>query len=134
MATDWNAIYEATVAKQAGKPALPKAKGRQRHVSGQMNQTEKAHAENLDKRILAGEVSAYWFEQVTFKIAEDCRYTPDFMVMLASGEIEIHETKGHWEDDALVKIKVAAALLPFQFIAYRKLPKKEGGGWEQRKF
>ena len=37
--------------------------------------------------------------------------------------------KGHWEDDARVKIKVAAAMFPFTFIAVFAAPKKDGGGW-----
>jgi hypothetical protein len=30
--------------------------------------------------------------------------------MLADGQLQAHEVKGHWEDDARVKIKVAASL------------------------
>ncbi len=35
---------------------------------------------------------------------------------LAGREIEIHETKGFWEEDARIKFKVAAATYPFRFI------------------
>jgi hypothetical protein len=35
---------------------------------------------------------------------------------LARREIEIHETKGFWEEDARIKFKVAAATYPFRFI------------------
>ena len=34
-----------------------------------------------------------------------------------SGVLELHECKGFWRDDARVKIKVAASLYPFKFIA-----------------
>lgn len=51
--------------------------------------------------------------------------------MLATGELEMHEVKGFWEDDARVKIKVAASFYPFSFIAARPKPKEEGGGWEE---
>lgn len=37
-------------------------------------------------------------------------------------------------DDARVKIKVAADLYPFEFIAIRALPKKSGGGWAEEMF
>jgi hypothetical protein len=33
-----------------------------------------------------------------------------------------------------VKIKVAADLYPFRFIAVQALPKKEGGGWRVETF
>ena len=54
--------------------------------------------------------------------------------MLSSGELQAHESKGHWEDDARVKIKVAAEKFPFQFIAITKRAKKHGGGWEIETF
>ena len=50
--------------------------------------------------------------------------------MVASGQIEVHEVKGFWTDDALVKIKVAAAKFPFRFIA-KQYVKKE---WITREF
>ena len=54
--------------------------------------------------------------------------------MLSNGQLEAHEVKGFWEDDAKVKIKVAAELYPFSFVAVTKKPKKHGGGWELTKF
>lgn len=69
------------------------------------------------------------------KLAHDTRYTPDFLVMRRDFSLECHECKGgYWEDDALVKIKVAAAKFPFRFLSARLLPKKAGGGWELREF
>jgi len=41
--------------------------------------------------------------------------------LLASGELECHEVKGFWRDDARVKIKVAASIYPFRFVAVRKV-------------
>lgn len=38
------------------------------------------------------------------------------------------------EDDARVKIKVAADLYPFEFIAIKAKAKKNGGGWEKEVF
>jgi hypothetical protein len=46
----------------------------------------------------------------------------------------MHEVKGFWTDDARVKIKVAADLYPFRFIAAQALPKKQGGGWKIEEF
>ena len=45
------------------------------------------------------------------------------------GTMEIHETKGHWEDDARVKIKVAATLFPFRFFAITQGRKEKKGQW-----
>jgi hypothetical protein len=42
----------------------------------------------------------------------------------------MHEVKGFWQDDARVKIKVAASIYPFKFIAV----KKAKGGWEREEF
>jgi hypothetical protein len=100
-----------------------------------MNGLEAAYArEVLEPLKLAGEIADYWFERLTLKLADDCRYTPDFVVQLASGEIECREVKGFWQEDALIKIKVAATLFPFRFVAIQRLPKKEGGGWKEREF
>jgi len=123
------------------QPAPPEARKRQargrlaRHKSGEMNKTEAAYAADvLEPRRLTGEIVSYWFERFTFKLADDCRYTPDFVVMLASGELECHETKGFWADDAKVKIRVAASLFPFRFVAIQKQSKKDGGQWVYQEF
>lgn len=99
-----------------------------------MNKLEAAYAEVLKAREIAGEVLWWKFECVTLKLAPDCRYTPDFVVMLADGSIEAHEAKGHWEDHAKVKIRLAAELFPFRFVAVKKEAKKRGGGWSEQEF
>lgn len=63
--------------------------------AGELNATEAAY----EREVLApakerGEVLAYWFEGVTFRIAQDVRYTPDFLVHAADGYLEVHEVKG----------------------------------------
>ena len=86
----------------------------------EMNKLERAYADHLYARQLAGEIKKYWFQGMTLRLGNDCRYTPDFVVLLASGELEMHEVKGFWRDDARVKIKVAAEMYPFRFIAVQK--------------
>lgn len=108
------------------------AKGRMK--AGEMNGTEQAYHEHLAQRQHAGEIAWFKFEAMTFKLADDTRYTPDFMVMLSDGQLQAHEVKGYWTDDARVKIKVAAALFPVEFIAIKKKAKKDGGGWEKEMF
>ncbi len=98
---------------------LPRAKGRSRPVTG-MNGLESRYETDLRLRQVAGEVTWYRFESLKFRLADNTFYTPDFMVMLAGGEIELHEVKGHWEDDARVKIKVAAAMYPFRFVGVQR--------------
>jgi hypothetical protein len=105
-----------------------RAKGRRK--PGEMNGTEAKMAAFLEAKKQVGEVLWYAFEQYTFKLANDTRYTPDFAVLLANYELEFWEVKGFWRDDAKVKIKVAASLFPHKFIGCRLIPNKRGGGWE----
>lgn len=108
-----------------------RAKGRTtRRKPGEMNKLEAEYERALQARQSAGEVLWWSFEAVKLKLAPNTFLTPDFAVMLADGTIEIHEVKGHWEDDARVKIKVAAAMFPFQFVAIRK----ERGAWVEERF
>lgn len=104
------------------------------HTPGKMNKTEAAYAERLEGMMRSGEIAWYRFEAVTLKLADNTRYTPDFAVENKDGELEMHEVKGFWRDDARVKIKVAAAIFPFRFIAVQAKSKKDGGGWKVEKF
>jgi hypothetical protein len=58
---------------------------------------------------------------VTLKLADDCRYTPDF-VTYGGTYVHFWEVKGYWRDDARVKIKVAARLFPWaKFTAVQRI-------------
>jgi hypothetical protein len=100
---------------------------------GQMNRTEAAYAEHLE-RIKGTVIAWYRFEGVKLRLADNTFYTPDFAVMLMDGTMECHEIKGFWRDDAKVKIKVAAEMYPFRFLALKAKPKKDGGGWSVEEF
>lgn len=103
--------------------------------TGQLNKTEAAYAQELEARKIAGEVVWYKFEGLKLRLADNTFYTPDFAVMLADCSLECHEVKGsltYIQDDAMVKIKVAADMYPFRFILIAPLPKKKGGGWDMR--
>jgi len=92
-----------------------------RRKAGQMNKTEAAFSDYLRVQEIAGVVLCHRFEGVTLKIANDCRYTPDFMAIGVGGEITFFEVKGFWRDDARVKIKVAARTFPeFRFVAVQR--------------
>ena len=99
--------------------------------AGAMNKTEAAYAQRLELLKHAGHVLWYRFEGLKLRLADSTFYSPDFAVMLANGAIECHEVKGHWTDDARVKIKVAAEMYPFRFIAVRAV---RGGQWETEAF
>ena len=47
--------------------------------------------------------------------------------MICNEQMEMHEVKGFWQDDARVKIKVAAQMYPFRFLAAKLKPKKLDG-------
>ncbi len=98
--------------------------------AGQMNRTEAAYAAHLDARKAAGEILWWRFEGVTFRLAERCSLTPDFLILLASGALEAHDAKGSphvFTDDAKVKMKVAARDFPLPFFVCFPKPKREGG-------
>ena len=107
----------------------PRIQALGRLKAGQMNKTEAAYAAELQARQVAGEVAWYRFEGIKLRLADNTFYTPDFAVMLADGQMEAHEVKGFWRDDARAKIKIAAAMFPFRFCAVVKEAKKRGGGW-----
>lgn len=88
--------------------------------AGTMNRMEAEYASMLEARKHAGEIAWYGFEAVKLRLADSTFYSPDFAVMLSNGQMELHEVKGFWQDDARVKIKVAAALFPFAFFGIEK--------------
>lgn len=78
-----------------------------------MNKTERRYENNLAMRQLAGEITGHWYESVKLKIgAHRCWYTPDFLVALPNGRMEIHEVKGFLRDDARVKLQVVSDKYP----------------------
>jgi hypothetical protein len=105
-----------------------------------MNLTEKKYSEHLEQCKQTGVVLFWEYEAITFKIAKNTRFTPDFLVQMSDGTIEFHEVKackanGQFlaEDDAIVKIKVAQKLFPmFGFVFCGCLPKNNG--WKFRQF
>lgn len=108
-----------------------RVKAYQTHQSGVMNGTERAYALRLELLKRIGEIQQYYFESFTLKLAQDTRYTPDFMVINKDWEIEYHECKGSYiRDDALVKIKVAASMFPFKFYMCKYIKRQ----WEIKDF
>lgn len=113
------------------------ARGRTRGRTEGMNRTEAAYSlEVLGPRLNSGEILWWAYQPMKFRLADGATYEPDFVVQLADGTLEVHEVKGwRFEDDALVKIKVAASLYPmFIWRAFTSRAKRDGGGWTERVF
>lgn len=106
-----------------------------RHKPGEFNRTEAKYAEMLVIRQHVGEIVAWMFEAVTFKLADGSRYTPDFMVLHSDTTIELVNVKGGGPIDAnsLTKHKFAAE----KFWMYRwtiEQLQAKGGGWKRTEF
>lgn len=94
-----------------------------------MNKTEGAYWDRLQTLVRGGLLAWCGYEVVTFKLAHDTRYTPDFIIITNDGAVEAHETKGFFREDALVKVKVAAEQIRWcRFFVV----KKTADGWESK--
>jgi hypothetical protein len=102
--------------------------------AGQMNRTEERYErEVLAPAKLAGEIPWYAFGAITLKLAKNTHFKVDFAVLAADGILEMVDVKGSRfmaEEDALAKIKIAAALFPFRFLF--AWPTKQG--WQREVF
>lgn len=102
------------------------------HIPGTMNAYEQDYEEHVLKPALAsGQIRAYYFEAVKLVLADNTTYLPDFLVVRSDFALEVHEVKGHWEEDARVKFKVAAARFPFVFRAFTQ---PTPGTWQEETF
>jgi hypothetical protein len=94
------------------------AKGRLK--TGEMNKSEKAYSEYLEVLRGSGEIKWWRFEGMKLRLGDNTFLTPDFNVMQADDELEMHDVKSFMMEDANVKLKVAADLYPFRFYVVRK--------------
>lgn len=71
-----------------------------------LNKTERAYLKFLR------DINPHWIgiQCTSFKLGDDCRYNPDFLVINHEGRLQAHEVKGFMRDDALVKLKVFARM------------------------
>ncbi len=99
----------------------PKARLRQKEGDG-MNKTERAFFGYL-KSSQPG--ATIYVQDVTLRIGNGVRYTPDFMIDGPSATF--FEVKGFMRDDAAVKIKVAARV--YRCFSFILASKRKGGGW-----
>ena len=114
--------------------AAPPPRSGRRYVAGSMNGLERRYAEELTLRLAAGDITWWAFEAVKLRLAPRTFLTVDFAVLPKfSHRLELHEVKGHWEDDARVKIKVDAAAYPcfaFRAVTWRR----DVGAWQLEDF
>ncbi len=105
-------------------PAKPRAHGVIRQSSRQPNKTElRFEQEYLKPWMASHSIKSYDYEAVTLKIANGCRYTPDWYVLewlggdgTSKGQFYEIKARGMIWDDAIVKLKVAASKYPqFEF-------------------
>lgn len=106
---------------------------------GVMNKNEAAYARVLDDMRERGEVVAYWFEPASFRLSappsgQPARVTPDFMVLMASGEVWIVDcktTSGMDDLAGVVRLKCGAETFTlFRWFVARQRTVEDGGGFE----
>lgn len=136
----WLGKQGGTVAKNATTRTpspRPQAKGRKPvdsllgYDAERMNKLEAKYAAHLESLRRIGKIIFWRFETIKFRLADRTWYNPDFYVMRPDGSLEIHETKGYWEDDARVKIKAVAEQFPE--LAFLAVQWKDGD-WRVERF
>lgn len=110
--------------------AKPLAKATVKSKYAGMNTLEARYAAYLDVGLREGRVLQWDFEAIKLRLADGAWYTPDFRVILPDGTEEYHETKGFWREAARVRLKVAAELHPYKFVAIKWVNKQ----WEREEF
>lgn len=90
---------------------------------------EAAFHQQLLARKKLGEFEVVLFHAIALTLAEQTRYTPDFLCRTPQGEIVIFETKGYMREAARVRLNVAAELFWWwRFV----LVTKQKGQWIER--
>jgi hypothetical protein len=97
--------------------------------TGTMNKLETKFSEHLKTLEHSGEILWWKFEGVKLRLADKTFLTVDFASMGSDGLLTMWECKGFMEDDAAVKLKVAAATYPFRFVL---VTKGKAGLWNFR--
>lgn len=116
-------------------------------VRDRMNRGERRYAAYLDALCAAGTVSVWYYEPLSWRLADNTHYRPDFLVILADGSVELHEVKGRksqrrskrgelvgqpfWaQEDSWLKLKIVAEIIPFGLIIVWQ---EADGSWSQRR-
>jgi hypothetical protein len=104
-----------------------------RIAKGKMNGTETAYAQRLDALKHDGTIIDWKFHVLRVRLADNTYYEPDFIVMTADRELQIHECKGSFTTDkGQIKVKLCAEVLPW-FRVF-KCSKQKDGSWIIQEF
>lgn len=88
-----------------------------------LNRTEQRYRDRLELMKRSGGIVDFKVQQITLKIADDCRYTCDFSVINNDYTITLVDVKGFEREDAVIKMKCAAQMFPeyrFEMVEWRK--------------
>jgi len=85
-----------------------KAKAYRLSARNNCNKGETRYAEHLEMLKRAGEIIDYKVKPMSIRLAPRTFCEIDFLVVSKEGFLELHDYKGHMEDDAWVKAKVLA--------------------------
>ncbi len=115
-----------------------------RKPKGQMNRTEKRFFESFIAPMLNdGTAVASWYEAWAFTLTQTTpegkpgiRYTPDFVVQLAGGELRVYEVKGcgNARRESLNRTKLFASSFPLRTFLATQQAKKHGGGFKLEEY
>lgn len=104
-----------------------------RLAKGKMNKTETAYAQRLAALKHDGQILDWRFHALRVRLADNTFYEPDFLVMTAARELQIHETKGSFTTQAgQTKIKLCAEVLPWFRVI--KASHQKDGSWILQEF
>lgn len=88
------------------------------------NKGEQRYAAYLELRRQAGEIVSFKVKPMSIRLAPRTFFEVDFLVIDKDGFMEIHDYKGHMEDDACVKLKVLADQYWFLRVIVVREPRK----------
>lgn len=107
-----------------------RARTRVRTKSGDMNKTEAAYAIRLEQQRFLGAIKDFWFQAVTLKLGFDTRYTPDFLIQMPDGSLELHDTKG-WDTEPAAAVKERVSSSMFPLFVFKEV-RQHGGDWKEK--
>jgi len=96
------------------------------------SKTNARYAQLLDLWQHEGKVKTWAYEPLKLRLGDTCFYTPDFLVIwtMAPWPIQLHEVKGGFvREDALIKLKTAAARYPYFVFKMLQWVKQE---WKEK--
>ena len=93
---------------------------------------EVEYAAYLDSLVHVGKVLCWRYEPLSLRLADRTTYTPDFLIILPDGTMELHETKGYWRPQAWIKYKIAVENFPW--FVFASVMRSKGGVWVIKKF